>query len=510
MGSLLPTTRIPPRSTPLASIVLLAALLAGCGPRPAGDAQLVALAEDQIDADGLLDTVRVLADPDLDGRLAGADGYRRAADAMAARFAELGLEPGTAGGYLQPVALEANRLGAVSFAIEDGVDRELQPGRDFAARGFSGAGRVTAPVVFAGYGLSLPERGWDDYAGLDATGKIVLAIKDAPPWSIGDEGWGEAPKPRPKAHAAMDHGAVGLLLVSTPDAWLDAVIGSVAHGPGEPTPSFPAMQISTELADVLLAGAGTTLAGARARLDEDRAPHPLPLGIEASIAVEAHHDPAAEAANVVAVLPGRDRRHAAEHVILGAHLDHVGSQGGAVYPGANDNASGVAAVIATAEALVRGGFTPRRSVVFALFAGEEQGLLGSEAYVAAPPLPLHDAVAMINVDCIGLGEAIKLGGGEAHPALWELARALDAAAAGRTVAETWYGGGADAQPFFDAGVPTLYVHTTESYAHLHQPTDTVETLEPALFTDTARLVATTTAAVADGRYDPDERRPPPQ
>jgi aminopeptidase YwaD len=201
------------------------------------------------------------------------------------------------------------------------------------------------------------------------------------------------------------------------------------------------------------------------------------------------------------ILPGTDPELAEQTLVIGAHLDHVGKQGDGIYfPGANDNASGAAAVLDVARAFVRGKLQPRLTIVFVLFAGEEQGLCGARHYVAHPVRPLASTVAMLNLDCVACGDSIQVGGGETYPRLWELARKQDLTAAQLTVERTWSGGGADATPFHEAGVPTLYFHTLHGYGHLHSLDDTPETLNPPLYTALAKLAFRTAALVAEGNY----------
>jgi Zn-dependent M28 family amino/carboxypeptidase len=226
--------------------------------------------------------------------------------------------------------------------------------------------------------------------------------------------------------------------------------------------------------------------------------------------VEATYRESARTANVVGVLPAADSESADEYVVVGAHLDHVGPQGdGHLFPGANDNASGAAAVVAVAEALAAREAPPQRNVVFVLFAAEEQGLHGSKAFVESGVVPPEKIVAMVNLDCVGYGERLRMGGGKSAPKLWELARTLDREAEGITVEDTWWGGGADAQAFFEQGIPTLYLATKDSYAHLHQPTDTPDTLNGTLLGAVARHTYRVVSAVADGGYAREALQPRP-
>ncbi len=499
----------------LAFLIALAVGLCGCDKELRYGPEVEASASALVTEAELMEIVGRLASEEMDGRLAGTPGHLAAAEYAAGRFAELGLQPGGGDGFLRHFSLEANEIvGEVSLALVDdeGGERPLRHGDDFVARGFTGSGDVTAPVVFCGYGLSMPDQGWDDYAGVDVRGKVVLAFKQAPPFQVPGVEWGEAWLPRPKAVAAAQKGAVALLLVSLPDSERpQPLIGSVLHGPGDQPLQMPQIQVSGEVADTLLTGTSTTLSQIQTTIEETGQPWPADLGRAVHVSVQASYDPDRDTANVVAVLPGSDPALGDEHVILGAHLDHIGRQGDVLFPGANDNASGSAAVMAAAAALSRGKFKPRRTVVFILFSGEEQGLLGAEAYVADPLLPLGSAVAMINVDCVGMGDGLHLGGGGASPVLIGLAEAINARTSAIEPGDTGYGGWADAQPFFDTGMPTLSVATRNGWHHLHRPTDRPDVLVPDLFTGAARVVFLVTAAVADGEYAAREpRQPPPQ
>jgi hypothetical protein len=153
-----------------------------------------------ITPENLMADVRVLTAPELGGRLPGTAGYDEAMRYCSDRFAALGLEAGGDDGWSQRLTMELNQIRSCELTLvgADGVAEPLALGSDFACRGFTGKGVADAPVVFVGYGLSLPERGHDDYAGLDVRGKIVLAIKPAPKWEPADgEGWGDVHLPRP-------------------------------------------------------------------------------------------------------------------------------------------------------------------------------------------------------------------------------------------------------------------------------------------------------------------------
>lgn len=488
-------------------LALLLCLVSGA---PAGAAPDNAPAA--LSADSLLADVAHLAAPRLDGRLSGSAGYLEAARWAADRFAALGLEPGgdpladdgDARGWLQWCTAEYNEiLGAPRLVVTgpDGAATELKAGPDFTARGFSGSGAVQAPVVFTGYGLSQPQRGYDDYADLDARGKIVLCFKPNPAWSPAAAGWdADSHTPRQKSLAARAHGALALLWVETGTDARPArgPIGSVLHGPGEQPLDFPQLEISEAAADRLLGGPGAARR-LREQIDAAKAPRSKVLAARAELEIDARYEAAHPTCNVVALLRGADPALAEQPLLIGAHLDHVGRQGPDLYfPGANDNASGSAAVLRLAEAFARAERRPARPVVFVLFAGEESGLEGAKHHAAQPRLPLSGTVAMFNLDCVAFGDSVQVGSGKTSPGLWARARELDAEGDAITVARTWGGGGADATPFHEAGVPTLYWATTSSYRWLHDPGDVPATLNGPLYEKLVRLCHRVAWDVADG------------
>jgi aminopeptidase YwaD len=460
----------------------------------------------------LLDTVRTLASPEFGGRLAGTAGYDRAAAFAADRFRALGLRPAGDDGFFQRLTLETNEIDACGLALPGGAGLTL--GRDYLCRGFTGSGTFTAPVVFAGYGLSFPEQGYDDYAAIDVRGKVVLVFKDPPAWTLDAAGWGAAPLPRPKARVAESHGAVGLLMVSPPSAKARAPIGSVLHGEGTQPLSLPQLHVAPAVAERLLAGSGTSLEDLQRDIDGQHRPRSLALAGEVAIDVRARYRADGPTENVVAILEGLDPALRDEYVVIGAHLDHVGTQiapGGerVLFPGANDDASGTAAVLGIAQEFGAARRRPKRSIVFVLFASEEQGTLGSRYFVEHAPVPLDRIVAMLNLDCIGHGSGqINLGSGKSFPALHALV--LRQARNGEVGGDTWFGGGPAAEPFFARGVPTAYFHTADSYTHLHLPSDSPDTLRPDLLARTARLAYRAAREIARGRYRREMAVPDPK
>jgi len=365
---------------------------------------------------------------------------------------------------------------------------------------------VKAPVAFCGYGISQPEDGYDDYQGMDVKGKVVMMFKQMPTWKLNKKDWSASLRAR--SNMAAKHGAVATLFVSKPnDANPQKPIGSVMDGEGEQNINHPTLQIDINVADDFLDGNDVTLKDLQGKIDTTKKPNSLNCSSMALVEVSAKYEKEKTTMNVAALLPGSDPVLKNEYVIITAHLDHVGSQGEVIYPGANDNASGSAGVLQIARAFVKGKINPKRSVLFIVFAGEELGLNGSKYCAAHPLVPLDKTIALLNMDCIGFGDSIQVGNGKSSPLLWNIANANDSLNTKQLVKRTWNGGGADATPFHEKGVPCLYFVTTNSYKHLHLPTDKVETLNMPLYEKVVKLAYLTAYEVAQGSYKRETVKP---
>jgi hypothetical protein len=457
----------------------------------------------------LMKTVTFLSSKELGGRLSGSEGYNKAASYMANEFSKLGLKPFGDSAYYQKLNVEYNEIypPVKLNLMENGkISKEYKLGKDFVCRELTGSGHVTAPVVFCGYGLSKPEFGYDDYAAADVKGKIVIVFKPNPSWKMNDtSNWGNG-YPRFKAKLAKEHGAVGMLIVSLPnDAKPQKTIISVLEGGGEDDENFPQFHIDIMVADEILQGSGFTLKDLQTKIDSSKQPFAVQTASIIEMEIHAKYAKEKPTINIIGKLEGSNPNLKNEYVVVGAHLDHVGEQAGEIYaPGANDNASGSAAVLEIARAFAQGKIKPKRSIIFVLFASEELGLIGSKYFVDHSPVPLEKITAMINLDCIGYGDSIQVGNGKSSPNLWKIARHQDSLFTKMMVDATWNGGGADAGPFHDKGIPAAYFVTTNSYAHLHYMTDEPETLNKSLFEKITKLAYYTAFEVVQGRYNREE------
>ena len=457
-----------------------------------------------LDADELKAMVTELASPAFEGRLTGTAGFDRAARWAAERFREAGLQPGGANGtYFQPFRVEANEVtGPTELRVAHGTWEApaYRFGEDYIARGFTGSGRVeNAPVVFAGYGLGDPEKGWNDWEGVDATGAVVLIFMGTPP-GTGD--WGERSRPRWKATEARQHGARAVLLIDDPGPSSPTPIGSVYHGQdGEHQADMPVLSIRERVADDLLRGTPHTASSLRAWIAEEGRPVRVRMWSRVTVEAHARYEPSAVTWNVVGWLEGSDPAVSGEYVVVGGHLDHVGTQAGLVFAGAKDNAAGSVMVTAAARAMSSAPVRPRRSVCFVLFAGEELFLLGSEYFAQNPPRPLSQAVGMVNLDVVGVGPSLSMEGGETNPLFQQMAADADRLYGGfdlaaRPPTPARAGAGAHSA-VVQAGGPTGDFHSGGAEGRVHTPADVADTIDFAAYHRTTVVVYLTIFQMAD-------------
>ena len=454
----------------------------------------------QIKKEELMKTVEFLASKELAGRLPGSEGYTKAANFMARELTKLKMKPGGDDNYFQKLKVEYNEILAPEHlsVIKNGKTINYKIGDDYAYRGFTGAGKFTAPVVFCGYGLSQPELGYDDYSGIDVKGKVVLAFKYNPKWNIDGKTFTNG-NPREKAIVAAKHGAIGILFVSFPnDAEPQRPIGSVINGEGEQMINFPEIHIDLPVADEIFSGSSYTLKDLQTLIDSTKKPYSIQLVPMVDVEVHTKYEKEKEVVNVVGMIEGSDPELRNEYLIIGAHLDHVGSQAGKIYfPGANDNASGSAALLQIAREFNRANEKSKRSIIFVFFASEEQGLYGAKYFSEHMKFSKEKVKTMINLDCVGYGDSIQIGGGESAKDLWNIAKQIDSENDNLLVTRTWKGGGADAEPFYEKGIQTLYFVTTNSYKHLHMLSDKPETLNPNLLEAITKLAYKTALHISN-------------
>lgn len=376
------------------------------------------------------DHVKVLAADNMQGRLTGSEGYMRAAKYVTSQFDLAHLQPAGTNGWYQPVKFDVTRVLPAQSAIALIVDGKTEPlviGADavLSARA-NQPPSVTAPLVFIGYGLHLPESNYDDFNSSEVPwsslkGKILVSVNGGPadlPTALKSFA-----RTSPLQKALVDAGAVGIIGIPTPKSmdfpWERIATSSTQSGMRlAPTPAddaiakrHPALAdqrapmfaatFNPAQAEKLFAGTGHTFAEILALADAQKPLPRFPLNksLTATVAVE---NTSVESPNIVAKLEGSDPILKNEYVIVSAHLDHLGIgapiKGKTIYNGAIDDASGVASVLEIAKMFAANPARPKRSMLFLVFTGEEKGLLGSRFFAGHPTVPESSIVADLNMD----------------------------------------------------------------------------------------------------------------
>ena len=420
--------------------------------------------------------VEALTTPEMDGRRSGTPGGERAARQIAAWLAAAGVRPGgDDGGFFQSFSVgSVTRVDpASSLEATLPVRRAFEAGRDWTPHGGSLVAPVEGPVVFVGYGVEAADLGWDDYAGIDVRGAIALAL-DGAPSHLGARRFTRLDK----LILARRHGAAALMLVADGLPQPAATAAPVALVSGT---------VTRATADALLGPVGADTATLAARISDRRTPAPLvsTARVRVSPALARVTLPGL---NVIGVIAGTDAALTDNAIVLGAHYDHLGRIGGKMHPGADDNASGTAVVVGLARALAASGGAGR-TVVVALFGGEELGLLGSAHHVRQPTVPLDRTVAMLNFDMVGRlrDGRLMIAGVESAGGLRELVTRA-AGTEGRLDLRPSPYGASDHTRFYSAGVPVLFF-STGRHDDYHRPTDTPDRIDAAGMARVAALTA---------------------
>ena len=359
--------------------------------------------------------VQALANDGMEGRNTGSPAHKRAADYVATEFQKAGLEPAGLAGYIQPIQFKTRRLleNQSSLAlIRNGKTEPLMLGEDAnISMRADPAPSLEAPLVFVGYGLNVPERSINDFAGVNLRGAIVVHIAATPKSLPGplQAHYGSAAE-RWKMYKAA--GAAGTLSIANPKSmdipWARSTLARLQPAMTLADLSLDdtvgqqlAVTMNPAHADKVFADSGHTFAELLAHVDagEPLPSFALPVRLKAVTRVERSQ---VESQNVAGILRGADARLRGEYVVVSAHLDHLGIgepiNGDRIYNGAMDNASGVAAILEVANSLHDSGGKTARSILFLAVTGEEKGELGSRYFAAHPTVPRESIAANVNTD----------------------------------------------------------------------------------------------------------------
>lgn len=462
-----------------------------------------------MDIGSIIQDIRQLSHPSYQGRQAGTDGSLQSANYLVDRFRSLGLRPGNHlskqdqyFGWLQQRPLTAVQLlepATITLSLvksnQSSMIMSFVPGQEFLPILDSPSTRTTARVVFVGYGIADPAHGIDEYQGMNVDNRIVLFLRGKPPsypeWVTHEE----------KAAIAKERGAVGYLTATGPllgryEARKGLGQGPLAiYGEAPENHSIPGAWIHGKLLDQALNAAHDSLEALQQAANDTGSFLSRPLPLLAQLKWESLSLPGT-LTNVIGMLPGRDHELRKEFILIGAHRDHFGQQAGLLFPGADDNASGTSVMLELARMLSQSSSSPKRTILFVSFDGEERGLLGSTLYVSHPVFPLDRTVAMINLDHLGAGDG-KLTVGVTRIDKMLAQQAADQAGLHDNIQMYGYFPGGDHVPFFEAGVPTVTVVSSGRHPHFHQPSDTLESIQPEILATATKFLFSLIALLAD-------------
>lgn len=457
---------------------------------------------EQISAERMVADIAELSSQRFGGRQTGTDHDRESAAFVADRFSALRLHRSTASSPESrtnplPQREWKQTTPVMTATIQDEPflqiasaknQSTLRIGPEFLPILDSPSADIHSSIVFVGYGLSDSAQGIDDYAGLDVRNKIVLFLRGKQDQYKGVFTHAD------KVRIAKEKGAVAYLTTTGPILSPYELRRGTTGAPTaiyagtDPLYQLPGAWISTDVAEAIVRN-GTPdnkpLRDLQEAITRTGSSHSFATPVTARLTWTTLSSPGT-LCNVASLVRGYSPR-SDETIIIGAHRDHFGRQGGLLFPGADDNASGTAVMLEVARVLASAPAAPKRSILFLSFSGEEQGLLGSRLYVSQPIAPLTKTVGMINIDHAGVGN------GRLTVGVTGLEKSV-ASEAGQTAGLSdkldLYGffPGGDHVPFKEAGVPTITVVSGGVHPHFHQPTDTADTIDPEIVKSVARYV----------------------
>lgn len=441
-------------------------------------------------AEAAWDYIKDLAADSMLGRESGQPGGVLAEDYIASKFRQWGLEcAGNHETYFHNFTIEHSHVeeGVVLEIVTDHERRNFYYEEDWRVQRLSGSSRFTTELAFVGYGIHAPEKEHDDYIGVDVKGKLVL-FSSGSPRKLEDKLKKEAQMYN-RIKAAQDHGALGVAVFSQDREqrrYLRLRLKKEIH-----KPDFVILTIEDKITDFIFKDLEVDLRYLYGEIDKTSKPMSFEMGVKAFVSVDAIFDERRPTRNVLAKISGRDKRLKDEYVIIGAHMDHFGVNPlGEVMNGANDNASGTAVVMEIARIMKLNDAKLRRTVIFALWAGEEQGLLGSRHYADHNLYPLEKTVAYINLDMVGHGNGnVPFRGVYYAPEIWRVLEEklpreiLDYVKPGRGGP-----GGSDHSSFLAKGVPGFFIITEGHHFKYHQSRDDIDLIKPEILKRTGDFV----------------------
>jgi len=449
--------------------------------------------------------IQYLASDELAGRLAGTAGADKAAAYIAREFEKQGLAPAAdKKSSLQPFTFVSgmelgtnNRLAVASEALE------LK--KDFMPTSFSLTGDFQGASIFAGHGISAPALKYDDYQNLDVKDRFVFVLRYGPEGNNPHGQFHRQHALRYKALTAREKGARGIVFIDDEEQFSKSTLSKLRYDADFADSGIAALAISLPKAREVFNRVGLDLDALKKEIATTKKPatrdlQPIQLTFHCEL-----RKVTPTTANVVGILEGNDPVLKKEAIVIGAHYDHIGlgelgslaeGRGREIHNGADDNASGVAGLMELARVLASQHASLKRSIVFAAFSAEEEGLLGSKHYVSAPSFPLENTVAMINMDMIGRmkDDRVIVGGSGTSPLWKEMLLGLKPANLDLKFQDDGYGP-SDHASFYAKDIPVLFFFTGV-HQDYHRPSDDTDKINLPGASNVLELVLETAHALS--------------
>lgn len=454
-----------------------------------------------ITSEDLMSYLNEQIDDKYEGRLTGTTGYQHCAEWLAGEFSKWGVAPaGENGSWFQwfkiPYTLVLPDCGLslhVPLKNGDTILKNYKYITEYMPGSTSGNGEITGEVVYAGFGITAPELGYDDYAKIDVKGKIVLIERESP---VNPDAGPEKFNPwynhsfhQSKLANAVKHGAVGMIYN----------YGPIANPNNDYFENFIYVHIGDSAVNDIFKGTGRSHESVIRKITSELKPQSFNTKKVVTIKMSTQHFPDGKGSNIIGIIKGSDPELSKETIIIGAHLDHLGKCY-EIIPGANDNASAVAVMMGVARALAQNKIPLKRSVAFIAFGAEEQAIIGSKAYLENPVMPIEKSI-LLNMDGVGIGNSIGANAGRNYPTLWSYIDDANKKYIHRPLTTNKFSNlgrpRLDAARFLSAGVPSLSFYTYGSVNHYHTPLDNSEIIKPEIMEDLCQLLFVTVVNMAN-------------
>lgn len=440
----------------------------------------------------LREHIQTLASDEFEGRKSGERGNEKAAGYISSLFEQFGLKPGMPGGtYRQEFTFIARMTPDASSKLtvsSGGKTDEFVMEKDIRPYSFTADTSVSGPMLFAGYGITDSAKTHDEYAGVDAKGKIVIVFRNSYDGNDPHSPLADYATVRSKAFNAREHGAAGLIIVTGPVDDSAAGLAGFSQDRTFGTSGIALMTMRWTAFDRILASQKITSADLQKRLNETKKPGSFDLaGCTGTMQTRVNKIPGSTA-NIVGYIEGSDSVLKKEYVVIGAHFDHLGYGGEgsgslapdtvAIHHGADDNASGTSGLLELAQYFATQQQPLRRSLVFVAFSGEELGVLGSNYYVQHPPFPLQQTIAMINMDMIGRmrDSVVVVDGMGTSPKFEDLLRRSNTDSSIILKLKPDGYGPSDHASFYSKDIPVISFFTN-IHSDYHKPSDTWDKIQ---------------------------------